>query len=231
MTENRRKTGTGRLDVDPRPSPAGDDPFQPHALRAALRAVGGDDGLAGRAGKCFSGNRPEWKAHSVCRPRCTPPGRTAHGVCLLPYGNLSLAGPGGTVDLDGRRPQCGDGLQSPGRPAAGRAEPANRQSPSAAGDLERRQRGRVHRVVVAGVRRGDALFPAAEPDPALRRRARAGLPLRLQFRQAVHGAFPFLAGRGDGAGPAGRVGGGPGADRLAAAAVGRGRGPLGPAST
>ena len=60
---------------------------------------------------------------------------------------------------------------------------------------------------------GTLLVSAAQSDPAGGVAAGAGVPVRLQLRQAVHAVVPFLArGRAD-AGPAGGLGGAAGGDR------------------
>ena len=74
---------------------------------------------------------------------------------------------------------------------------------------------------------GTLLFLPQQSVAAVRFAARAGLSVRLQLCQAVHGAVAFLAGGGVGAGPGGGVGGDSRGSGLAAGGAGGGRGALG----
>ncbi len=81
----------------PHLQPLGDDPLQPHVLRAAVRIAGSRDGLGLE--------------------------RAEHAA-----GSVPLARFGGHPGLHGHRPQRGNGLQSPGRPANRRLEPAHQNA-------------------------------------------------------------------------------------------------------
>ena len=124
---------------------------------------------------------------------------------------LPLAGLAGHPGLHGHRPQRRHGLQSPGRPAAGRLNPRTQHAALAHGALSVGGRGGVYgRSAAAGLRGRHALVPAAQPHPAGRLACRVlvflfGYSYAKRFTLLSHfwlGAALMLA-------PAGRLGGHP----------------------